>query len=242
MRQAANRRSRFRPESSLSHVGLELPRCRGHEPERQGDGAVPRRDVGFAVAQQPRKPALGGRRELVDVVEEQRARPGLQDGGAAPQGLEVGSVRPFGSGPEQLFVDVSRFSGAAVNGDDWHPPPAAALKALEQLLRAQSGLRQQQHRRAPGRGERERRAGTARRVRPADQWQRDLDRARRAGRPAGRHFQSGRCTHQIDRGQLRPVSYTRAISGRRGRRRRESQELGGRTVEIISAIGCLCQE
>ena len=102
---------------------------------------------------------------------------GLQDGGAASQGLEVGSVRPSGSGPEQSFVDVSRFSGAAVNGDDRHPPPAAALKALEQLLRAQSRLRQQQHRRAPGRGERERRPGTARRVRPADQWQWDLDRA-----------------------------------------------------------------
>ena len=189
MRQAANRRSRSalnRPSRTSVSSSRDVD---GHEPERQADGAVPRRDVGFAVAQQPREPALGGRRQLVDVVEEQRARrrpPGWRSRAPGPRGR--GRSCRLEAAPNSCSSmsagSAARLSMATI-GARRRP---RLLKALEQLLRAQSGLRQQQHRRAPGGGERERRPGTARRVRPADQWQRDLDRARRSRAAGGPPF------------------------------------------------------
>ena len=159
--------------------------------EREVDRAVPRRDMGFAVAQQPREPALGGGGKLVDVVEEQRA--GSCPGGWPTRvpGPPGRGARAPGRGPEKLFVDVGRLCRPAVDRDHGRATAAAVLEGLEERLRPRSGFAQQQHRGASGGGERKRRTGTAGRVRPADQWQRDLDRRQRGRRPPGRDVRTG---------------------------------------------------
>ena len=162
------------------------------QPERQATVRCRAVTCGFAVAQQPRKPALARRGQLVDVVEEQRARPGLagwRSRGPGPRGRG----RSCRSKRRRTAVRQCRpVQRRGCRGDNRRRRRPRLLKALEQLLRAQPRFRQQQHRRAPGRGQRKRRPRTARGVRSANQWQWHLDRpAAHEPAAAGRHFQSG---------------------------------------------------
>src|SRR3954452_3479599 len=135
---------------------------------------MPCRNVRFTISQQPRQSALRRRGKLIDIVEEQRARPGFEDRGATTEGLEVETAGALGGGAEELFVDVGRFGGTGVQGDDRRPAAAAVLEALEQLLRSGPRLRQQQHGGAPDGRKRKRRPRPTDGVRPAYQRQRDL--------------------------------------------------------------------
>ena len=234
MRQAAKRRRRScRNRPSRTSVS----RSRVVEATRRNGSVTAGFRAGepdFAVAQDPRETALRRRRELVDVLEEQRAGARGHDRGVAPiDSRSRASVRLDNAPNSRASMSAGPAvpQSIATNGD---ARARARVQRFRDGLRTAPGFGDHQHRRAASRGKLERAARRHRAVRGAEQRQRNRGRAA-----------SGFGSHDgnLAQGTVDTASpcELQAVGVDSGRRCREGTRGWGRATEIVTASWSVCQ-
>jgi len=200
-----------RAEPSVARIRLK-PGVRRRDHTRRQPDAIASADARFAVAEQAREAPLHGRRQLADVLQEQRAAARRRDRRPRAERLEIAAAGA-GAPAEERRLDRLAVLPRAVDVDE----RLRGAEALVHVTRGVSGFeavlgQDQQRRRARPI---ERFARAPRRRRFADQRQRERRARRRRPRRQTPSPGADGCSgmHGCGWRQLRPVSYT---TGRQG--------------------------
>jgi len=130
------------PEPATRRRGLEIAQRGRDQAQVHGDRAILADRQHLALLQHAQQCRLGGRRELPDLVEEQRAAVGAaHEARAGGQGARKRAAAM----PEQLRLDEVRRQRAAVDGHQLTGAPRERVERTRDDLLTGAGLADEQH-------------------------------------------------------------------------------------------------